>query len=228
MKWFWRKKPHLPLSSGEIEEALRTASRLADDPTAAAEYMSAADALNRVTARTARHADQPTRDELQYALGRAELNLKDELQELIEIVKHDRMDFQGLQQEVGASIAAVRAMEGTFSDVGENVSQIHADLRRTVERVELLEGRQRREGDILQLHDQRIADLETYAASLPSEERQRVVATVGLIEQRYAEVQREREADRIWKEQVIEQLADVLARLPEKHAAGSGDAEQRR
>jgi hypothetical protein len=220
MKWFWRKKPHLPLSSGEIEEALRTASRLADDPTAAAEYMSAADALNRVTARTARHADQPTRDELQYALGRAELNLKDELQELI--------DFQGLQQEVGASIAAVRAMEGTFSDVGENVSQIHADLRRTVERVELLEGRQRREGDILQLHDQRIADLETYAASLPSEERQRVVATVGLIEQRYAEVQREREADRIWKEQVIEQLADVLARLPEKHAAGSGDAEQRR
>src|SRR5689334_607506 len=92
---FRHHRPQLPTSSAELAEALRTAAQFADGDAAKLEYTNAADALDRAITHTRQHADEPTRDALAYALGRAELNLKDQLAELIEVSKETHMLVQG-------------------------------------------------------------------------------------------------------------------------------------
>ena len=135
---FWHKQRDdgLPLGSSELAEALRAAARLSENTEARIEYQAAADALDRAIAHVRKRGDRVTRDDLSYALGRAQLGLRDQLTELIEIVKGDRVDTQDLR----GSIADLKsAMGDMFSSFGEHVAHRLADhdteiaeLRRTV------------------------------------------------------------------------------------------------
>lgn len=136
MKAFFRRlsgAERLPLGSSELASALRAAARLSESPDAAIEYTAAADALDRAITHTRRKGDGPTRDELAYALGRAQLGLRDQLTELIEIVKGDRVDFQDL----GGSIADLKAAMGEmFSSLGESLNERLTDLELRIATVE--------------------------------------------------------------------------------------------
>lgn len=119
---FRKKIPTLPVSTAELSAALRVAQQFADGESAKLEYGAAADALDRAITHTRKYADAPTRDALAYALGRAELNLKDELRELIEVGRETHMLVQGVhvaQSEQGAAVAGLRA---TFQQFSEQLS----------------------------------------------------------------------------------------------------------
>jgi hypothetical protein len=132
---FGRFRPPLPATSAELSEALRTAAQFADSDAARLEYTNAADALDRAITYTNHHGDEPTRDALAYALGRAELNLKDQMTELIDISKDTHIIVQGVQitvqgvekeqSEQGAAVVALRAEFLTF---GETVSSRMLDI----------------------------------------------------------------------------------------------------
>lgn len=132
---FRRYRPQLPTSSAELAEALRTAAQFADSDSAKLEYTNAADALDRAITHTRQHGDEPTRDALAYALGRAELNLKDQMSELIEVTKEIHInvqDVQATQTEQGAVVFALRA---EFQQVGERLNDVEgrtAQLEATV------------------------------------------------------------------------------------------------
>jgi chromosome segregation ATPase len=193
MRWL-RRKEALPLSSKEISDALRQAAKLSDDAAQRTEYTAAADALDRGTALASKHGDAPTRDELQYALGRAELGLKDQLGELIEIVKGDRLDFQGLQQGVDTSIAAMRAMEGAFSQIDESLAEWREEQRRQGERVQVLEDRADVAADeraaIRERLDSHDVEMASFRRSRDDsiEERRRHAKLLAENERRYAEI----------------------------------------
>ncbi len=123
MDWFKRRAwPRLPVSSAEIAEVLRAAAPFADTDETRAEYIAAADALDRVITQTRRHGSEPTRDALAYALGRAELNMKDQISELIEVSKETHLLVQGVhtaQAEQGAVVFELRA---GFQSVGERIT----------------------------------------------------------------------------------------------------------
>lgn len=118
-----RHTPQLPTSSAELAEALRTAAQFADSDSAKLEYTTAADALDRAVAHTRAHGDAPTRDALAYALGRAELNLKEQLSELIEVSKETHLivqDVQAAQQtahpQIGEALAGIAILKKEWSD----------------------------------------------------------------------------------------------------------------
>lgn len=116
---FRRRAPQLPTSSAELAEVLRASAPFADTDDARNEYIAAADALDRAIASTRAHGDEPTRDALAYALGRAELNLKDQLVELIEVSKDTHLLVQGQ----GAAVDGLRAeFHNSMQQVGERVS----------------------------------------------------------------------------------------------------------
>lgn len=119
---FRRHRPQLPTSSAELAEALRTAAQFADSESAKLEYQAAADALDRAITHTRQHGDEPTRDALAYALGRAELNLKDQMSELIEVSKEMLLSVQGLEKGQSEQGAAVGALRAEFQSFGENLS----------------------------------------------------------------------------------------------------------
>lgn len=129
---FRRHRPVLPSSSAELAEALRAAAPFADGDDVRAEYLAAADALDRAIAQTRAHGDEPTRDALAYALGRAELNLKDQLSELIEVSKETQMLIQGQ----GAAITGLRAeFHDGMQAFGERLNDVETRtdaLERTV------------------------------------------------------------------------------------------------
>lgn len=219
--------------------------RQIDDLIAAAELdADDADDLRAAMAEVKARKDAKLRGEVQRTVGSTHLTLREGMDRIIGL----QVDTRGLVTDAikqleaqGAVLDAARAEFHTqLNAVGESVSQLSTDLavvsndvadlkhaaisqdnfnRQMTERLDRIEGRQRRDGQVLQQHDQRIAAVEDYAASVPPEERQRVITAVEAIERRYLDMQREREADRIWREEVIEQLADVLARLPEKDEA---------
>src|SRR5215207_7422892 len=115
---FRRHTPQLPTSSAELSEVLRAAAPFADTDEARQEYLAAADALDRAITITRQHGDEPTRDALAYALGRAELNLKDQLSELIEVSKDTHLLVQGQ----GAAVESLRAeFHVVMSQVGERL-----------------------------------------------------------------------------------------------------------
>jgi len=129
---FGRHTPKLPASSAELADALRTAAQFADSDSARLEYTNAADALDRAIMHTRQHGDEPTRDALAYALGRAELNLKEQLAELIEVSKDTHLLVQGQ----GAAVVELRAeFHQGMRAVGERLTSVEADteaLKRTV------------------------------------------------------------------------------------------------
>jgi hypothetical protein len=125
---FARFRPPLPATSAELSEALRTAAQFADSDAARLEYTNAADALDRAVQYTRQHGDEPTRDALAYALGRAELNLKDQMHELIDVSKDTHIivqDVQAAQREQGAAVVALRA---EFLTYGEQLSERLHDI----------------------------------------------------------------------------------------------------
>lgn len=118
---FRRHRPQLPSSSAELAEALRAAAPFADSDDARQEYLAAADALDRAITITRQHGDEPTRDALAYALGRAELNLKDQLSELIEVSKDTHLLVQGQ----GAAVESLRAeFHNGIQAVGERLTDV--------------------------------------------------------------------------------------------------------
>jgi hypothetical protein len=125
---FRRHSPQLPSSSAELADALRAAAPFADSDDARNEYIAAADALDRAITSTRQHGDEPTRDALAYALGRAELNLKDQLSELIEVVKEDHILIQDIHTGQADQGAAVTALRAEFRDgmqlVGERLTDV--------------------------------------------------------------------------------------------------------
>lgn len=141
LDWLFRRpiRPRLPLGTSELSEALHVAAHYADTDAARLEYTNAADALDRAVAHTRAHGDEPTRDALAYALGRAELGLKDQLQELIEVSKDTHLLVQtvhGAQSEQGAVVVALRAeFHGGMQQVGERLTDLEGrtgTLERTV------------------------------------------------------------------------------------------------
>lgn len=127
--------------------------------------------------------------------------------------------------------AAVKQLWSEFRKVAENVSEMSndvADLKQAtitqdnfnhqiVDRVDRIEARQKRDGEVLQAHDKRIANLEAYAASMPPKER---IALVSLIKTNAAaneQIQQEQLASRQRQEEIMAQLNDVLDRLPERN-----------
>lgn len=98
-----------PRSTGEMSRALRIAAQFADTDEQRHEYDRAADALDRIVTASERHSDAPTRDAFSYALGRAELDLGDKLDELIETSKETHIKIQEVQdaQESNADVAGI-------------------------------------------------------------------------------------------------------------------------
>jgi hypothetical protein len=125
---FRRFRPPLPATSAELAEALRTAAQFADNDTARLEYTNAADALDRAITSTRQHGDESVRDALAYALGRAELNLKDQMADLIDISKDTHIIAQDVQKEQREQGAAVVALRAEFLAFGETVSDRLLDI----------------------------------------------------------------------------------------------------
>jgi hypothetical protein len=69
--------PSLPLSSKELTDALRAAAKLAESDSARLEYTAAADAIDRATSHAKRHGDKSVRGDVFYALGRAQVTIRD-------------------------------------------------------------------------------------------------------------------------------------------------------
>lgn len=120
---FFRKPiPTLPVTTTELSAALRVAQQFADGDAAKLEYGAAADALDRAVTLTRKHGDAPTRDALAYALGRAELNLKDELREVVDVGRDTHLLVQEVHQAQVDQGAAVGALRAEFRAFGEDVS----------------------------------------------------------------------------------------------------------
>lgn len=123
------KIPRLPVTTAELSEALRVAAKYADGESAQLEYNRAADALDRAIVHTKRHADAPTRDAVAYALGRAELNLQDQLRDLIEVSRETHLLVQGVhsaQSEQGAAVGELRA---EFQSFGKSLTELESRIR---------------------------------------------------------------------------------------------------
>lgn len=127
-KLFRRHRPQLPTSSAELAEALRAAAQFADSDSAKLEYNAAADALDRAITHTRQHGDEPTRDALAYALGRAELNIKDQLIELIEVSKDTHLLVQGVQTTQSSQEAAAGALWAAFQSFSESLTQWREEI----------------------------------------------------------------------------------------------------
>jgi hypothetical protein len=148
-------------------------------------------------------------------------------------------DFRSSQEAV---LDAARAeFHSGLNAVGESVSQVGRDLatvsndvadlklatiaqdnfnHSAIERLDRIEGRQSRDGKVLQQQDTRIANLEAYAESMPQSVRAELVMLIKSNAEAIATLQsdlekdrRDREADQNWKEEVIQQLADVLEQV---------------
>jgi hypothetical protein len=117
----------LPRSSAELAQALRAASQYADGDAARLEYTTAADALDRAVAH-GRKADAPTRDAFAYALGRAELDLKEQMTELIELVKNDRIDVQAIERTGQETHEAMRLLGQSFHAFGESLNEWRTNM----------------------------------------------------------------------------------------------------
>jgi hypothetical protein len=117
-----RHREHPPLASSDFVAALRAAAHYAASDEARIEYHAAADALDRAIGHTRRHGDDTTRDDLAYALGRAQLNLREQLTELIEINKDTHLLVQGVHEDQQQQGAAVLALRDEFQTLGESLS----------------------------------------------------------------------------------------------------------
>lgn len=121
--WFRRFLPNqLLASTSDVSEALRAASQYADSDDIRLEYTAAADALDRAIAHAKRYGSKSERDAVTYALGRAQINVRAQMSELIETTKEIHVlmqDVHGAQTEQGAAVGELRA---EFQKFGEDMS----------------------------------------------------------------------------------------------------------
>lgn len=128
---FFRRQPeYLQLSAKEMTDTLRAAAKLADVDSVRIELTAAADALDRATTHAQRDGNVALRNDVFYALGRARLDLRDQIGELIEISKETRLLTQDVHQTQATQGAAVAELRAEFQAFGESVLGEIEELKR--------------------------------------------------------------------------------------------------
>jgi len=130
LKRFFRRQPEfLHLSAAELTDTLRAAAKLADVDSVRIELTAAADALDRATTHAQKDGNVALRNDVFYALGRARLDLRDQIGELIETSKETHILMQQVHTAQGSQEAAVGALRAEFQTFGETISGEIAELR---------------------------------------------------------------------------------------------------
>jgi len=192
--WFRRRRP-----TGTIDQLL-TLARATDEPAQRAAYI---DLLHDQVA----VLHDTAGDAAQRAVTAMELRLSDQL--LTQFGVTNEMISQAVSHARGAEEGTaglqdqMLILEGSFSTFGESLNQLRIEFAELSNDVAVLREEAKRQQRInerteerLTDHTQRIAALEAYAASVPPEERQQLIATIGQVKTQLTELlARERGGD---------------------------------
>jgi hypothetical protein len=166
-----------------------------------------ADDLRAAMAEVKARKDAKLRGEVQRTVGETHLTLREGMDRIIGLQIDTRGALDDAVRQIEAQGAtqeqAWRDFHSVLGSVGERIDQFGIRLDEHTDRIaalmelgkqwerrfELLTKRVDQHDTMLAAHDARLTDLEAYAASVPPEERQRVIAVVEESEQRYQEIQ---------------------------------------